>query len=226
MVRAPHRHLLVPGPSKWRGLRVGLLGGSFNPAHEGHLNISRQALGILKLDFVWWLVAPQNPLKNEQELAPFKARLTGAKQLAKHSKIEVSSPEQYLGTNYSHEVVAAIQKTCPHTRFVWLMGADNMVQFPAWRNWKHICQMVPIAVFDRPGYSLKALSGEMAKCFAEYRLSAQQASSLAEVDPPAWLFIKGQPHPQSATNVRKERATKAKQRAGPDPATTKRSRIC
>jgi nicotinate-nucleotide adenylyltransferase len=209
MLKASEQQPLVPGPGNWRGLRVGLLGGSFNPAHEGHLHISRQAMTMLKLDSVWWLVSPQNPLKDQQEMASFEDRMAGATRLAHQSGIEVISPEQRLGTNYSYEVVEALLEACPHTRFVWLMGADNMVQFPAWRNWKCICDIVPIAVFDRPGYSLAALSGEMAKSFAEHRLPVQKASSLADLEPPAWTFIRCQPNPQSATSIRKGRSAKA-----------------
>lgn len=210
MVKTSDHDSLVPGSGKWRGLRIGLLGGSFNPAHEGHLHVSRQALATLELDFVWWLVSPQNPLKDRQELAPFEDRLAGAKLMAGDSKMVVFSPEQSLGTKFSYDVIVALGETCPHTHFVWLMGADNMVQFPAWRNWRRICEIVPIAVFDRPGYSLPALTGEMAQSFAKHRLAAHQASSLADLDPPVWTFISCQLHPQSATKIRKGQTAKAK----------------
>ncbi len=130
--------------------------------------------------------------------------------MARDSRMVVFSPEQSLGTNFSYDVIVALGESCPRTRFVWLMGADNMVQFPAWRKWKRICEIVPIAVFDRPGYSLRALTGEMAQSFAKHRLPAHQASSLADLDPPAWTFISCQLHPQSATKIRKGQTAKAK----------------
>ena len=174
------------------------------------MHISRQALSSLGLDFVWWLVAPQNPLKDAKDLAPMEDRLAGANKVARHPKILIQAPELRLQTNFTHEVIAALQQACPLTYFVWLMGADNMAQFPEWRNWRRICQNVPIAVFDRPGYSIQALSGEMARSFSEHRLPADKARTLAEMEPPAWTFIPCPQHPQSATKIRKGRTAGAK----------------
>ncbi len=142
------------------GRRIGLLGGSFNPAHGGHLHISRLALSRLDLDEVWWLVSPQNPLKPAAGMAPFAERLAQAADIAAADRrIKVSDIEARLGTRYTADTLKALTRRFPRARFVWLMGGDNLAQLPYWKRWQDIVGTVPIAVFDRPGSSLRALAG-------------------------------------------------------------------
>jgi nicotinate-nucleotide adenylyltransferase len=136
---------------------IGLLGGSFNPAHEGHLYISRYALKKLKLDEIWWLVSPQNPLKSSDEMAPFASRFASAKHMAKNRRIHVSDFEQKTGTRYSIDTIKALQKRYPRVQFVWLMGADNLAQFHHWRRWREIFSRLPVVVFDRTPFSHSAM---------------------------------------------------------------------
>jgi nicotinate-nucleotide adenylyltransferase len=186
-------------------LRIGLLGGSFNPAHEGHLAITRDALKQLKLDRVWWLVSPQNPLKPVGETADLEQRLAAARALAgRHPGIVVSDLERRIGTRYTIETLSWLTKRC-RARFVWLIGADNMVQLPLWRGWRRLVRMVPIAVFDREPYSYLALAGRMASAYAEGRLEEACASVLAESRPPAWVYLRLRRHQVSSTVLRRER---------------------
>lgn len=142
----------------WNNRTVGLLGGSFNPAHEGHLHISLHALKMLGLDAVWWLVSPQNPLKSKKDMAPFARRLEQAREIAQHPRIVVTDIEMRLGTRFTADTLSALRLHFPRTRFVWLMGADNMHQLHRWKNWQKIFHMVPVSVLDRPppGSSVRA----------------------------------------------------------------------
>lgn len=188
----------LPGP----GRRIGLLGGSFNPAHRGHLEISRTALKRLGLDQVWWLVSPQNPLKPERGMAPLSQRLTGARRLACGPHLRASVLESALGTVYSADTVTALARRFPRCHFVWLMGADNLVQISTWKDWETIFRTLPVAVFDRPSYSLRALAATAARRFAGHRLPEAAARGLAERTPPAWVFIHQRLNPQSSTRIR------------------------
>src|SRR5262245_19769275 len=141
-----------------RQRRIGLLGGSFNPAHEGHRDISLAALAYLDLDEVWWVVSPQNPLKSEKGMASFAERMAGAQAMAHHPRIKVTDIEKWLGTRYTADTMRTLVTRFPSYRFVWLMGADNLAQIASWRDWTRIFHLVPIAVFDRPTYTIKALS--------------------------------------------------------------------
>jgi len=182
------------------------LGGSFNPAHDGHRHISVLALQRLKLDEVWWMISPQNPLKVVQDMAPLQKRMQRARAVADHPRIHVTDIELQLGTRYTADTVDALKLRFPGMRFVWLMGADNLCQIPRWRNWRRIFEAVPIAIFTRPSYALRALSGRAARRFAASRRSECRASSLAEARPPAWIFLHGRAHHQSATRIRAENA--------------------
>ena len=144
------------------GLRVGILGGSFNPAHDGHRHISLLALKHLGLDEVWWMVSTQNPLKPTDGMAPFAERMAGAEALARHPDIRVTDVEQRLGTRYTCETLRALKSCFPRMHFVWLMGADNLAQISEWQRWNEIFNLVPIAVFDRAPYSFNALAGKAA----------------------------------------------------------------
>ena len=189
--------------------RIGLLGGSFNPAHGGHLHISLLALQRLDLDEVWWLVSPQNPLKSVRGMAPFAKRLAGAAALAKgHQRIKVSAIEAALGTVFTADTIQALRRRFPHTHFVWLMGGDNLTQLPRWQHWEEIVEAVPIAVFDRPQTALKALAGKAAKRYAKARVAAQATRRLPGMQPPAWVFIHAKLDPSSATAIRAKRASR------------------
>jgi nicotinate-nucleotide adenylyltransferase len=190
------------GAGLWRGLRVGLLGGSFNPAHGGHRHISLEALRRLRLDYIWWLVSPQNPLKPTHGMAPLESRLKVAKQVARHPRIRVIHPESILGTRYTAETLHQLKALHPATRFVWIMGADNMVELPKWRQWRRIIGQVPIAVFDRPSYFMKACAGQAATAYRRRRLNATKARLLADMKPPAWAFVHMPKSGLSATRIR------------------------
>ena len=183
-----------------------MLGGSFNPAHGGHLHISALALKLLDLDQIWWLVSPQNPLKPVDGMAPFPVRLEGARRIAETDpRILVTDLESRLASSrYTADSLKALRRRFPRLRFVWLMGGDNLVQIPKWQRWPEIFRTVPIAVFDRPSYSLKALSGPAAKRFARYRVSTSDERRLAEMEPPAWVFFHTRLDDRSATRIRSE----------------------
>ena len=182
-------------------LRIGLLGGSFNPAHEGHLAISREALKRLRLDRVWWLVSPQNPLKPTDQTADLEQRLAAARAVADHPRVAVTNLERRIGTRYTVDTLAWLTRRC-RARFVWLIGADNMAQLPRWRRWQRLVRMVPIAVFDREPYSYLALAGRMASAYAGGRLAERRAPALAECPPPAWVYLRLRRHQASSTALR------------------------
>jgi nicotinate-nucleotide adenylyltransferase len=181
--------------------RIGLLGGSFNPAHEGHRHISLEALKRLGLDEVWWLVAPQNPLKPVAGMAALSERMAQAKAVAHHPRIRVLDLESRLGTRYTADTLAALQARFPRTHFVWLMGADNLAQIRHWKDWQAIFARVPIAVFDRPTYCRRALAELAAQRFSAARLT-RPARSLVAAEPPAWAFLPVKLDPHSASEIR------------------------
>ena len=193
--------------------RVGLLGGSFNPAHDGHRHVSLLALKRLGLDAVWWLVSPQNPLKPESGMAPLADRLARARAVARHPRIRPTDIETRLGTRYTVDTVRALRRRWPHIRFVWLIGADNLLQLPRWHRWDMLFRLVPIAVFARHPYSLRALSGSAARRFATSRLPERVVRTLAGREPPAWAFLHIRVHPASATAIREARGKAARRPA-------------
>jgi nicotinate (nicotinamide) nucleotide adenylyltransferase/ribosome silencing factor RsfS/YbeB/iojap len=180
------------------------LGGSFNPAHGGHLHLSLLALVRLDLDEVWWLVSPQNPLKPIAGMAPFADRLDQARGVAAgHRRIVVSDLESRLGgPHYTADTLQALRRRFPRLRLVWLMGADNLDQLRYWQRWDRIFRTAAIAVFDRPSYSVKALAGLPARRFARYRVPVSAAGRLAEMKLPAWVFFHSRLDPRSATRIR------------------------
>ena len=190
------REMLTPG------LKVGLLGGSFNPAHEGHLHLTRMCLQSLGLDRVWWLVSPGNPLKPEKDMAPYARRFASAEKMARDPRIVVSGIEAELGTRYTADTLAELTAHFAGTRFVWLMGADNMLQFPKWRNWQEVAATVPIAVYPRPGYTLKARLSPAAAVLRPWTLDTSDAALLPLMEPPALVFLGGPENPASATAIR------------------------
>ena len=184
--------------------RIGLLGGSFNPAHAGHLHISKQALKRLQLDEVWWLVSPQNPLKSPAELADYDARLESAEAMAAADvRIQVLDIEAQLDLRYTVETISLLQNLYPKTKFVWLMGADNLAGFHRWRRWGEIAQMLPIAVLDRAPYGLKSLHGRFARQFAQSRIGERKSAHLASLAAPAWVYLSIPRHSLSSTHLRK-----------------------
>jgi len=189
-----------------RAPRIGLMGGSFNPAHDGHRHISLRALRGLRLDAVWWLVSPQNPLKPTAGMAPLAARLARAGQVAGHRAIRVTAIEAALGTRYTVDTVAALRRRLPRARFVWLMGADNLAEVTRWRRWPALFALVPIAIFDRPAYSLEALRSPAAARFGRFRGDARRLAALPDMMPPAWIFVTGGLHRASATRIRRQGA--------------------
>ena len=189
-------------------LKIGLLGGSFNPAHTGHRHISLLALKQLQLDKVWWLVSPQNPLKPDSNMSPFEERLAGAWTIARHPHIRVSDIERRLGTRYTLDTLAVLRRRWPDYRFVWLMGADNLVQLPRWRRWREIVQAVPIAIFNREGAGHRALAGAAATVFARSR--EQRPVNLPLTQAPAWCFLFSRQHSASSTAIRESRETSRK----------------
>jgi len=185
--------------------RVGLLGGSFNPAHDGHLYISEQALKLLGLDEVWWLVSPQNPLKPADGMAAFEKRMAAAEKVAAaNPRIHVSDAEARLGTRYTADTLAQLTDIQGQHRFVWLMGADNLLQIHHWRSWSRIFRIVPVAVFGRPGYSLRATSSVAARRFARDRWPQEAAKRLVDAELPAWVFLRIRENPLSASRIRAE----------------------
>jgi nicotinate-nucleotide adenylyltransferase len=208
-MRRPVMRLDLPAqparPPEPRPLRVGLLGGSFNPAHEGHLYISLQARRRLGLDQVWWLVSPHNPLKPVEGMAPLAERLASARRMARHPRIRVRDLETRLGTRYSVDTLRRITEW-PGIRPVWLIGADNLAQLPQWRHWEALMRTAPVAVLDRAPYSNAALAGKAARRLARARVADERLGELAELPPPAWAFIRLRPHPASSTAIRRRRA--------------------
>ena len=183
--------------------RIGLLGGSFNPAHAGHLHISLEALKRLKLDEIWWLVSPHNPLKQSSELAEYAARFHSATSLACHPRIRVLDVEQRLGLRYTIDTITHLTARHPTHQFVWLMGADNLAGFHRWRAWRRIAAILPIAVLDRAPYGIKALHGRFACSYAAKRIPHRDAPMLASAATPCWTYLTIPRHPLSATFLRK-----------------------
>ncbi|NNM77006.1 nicotinate-nucleotide adenylyltransferase [Sphingomonas sp. ID1715] len=183
-------------------MRIGLLGGSFNPAHGGHRAISLFALRALALDEVWWLVSPGNPLKDPAGMAPLAHRLASAKRLGVGAPIRPTAIEAKLGTRYTIDTLKALKKRHPHHSFVWLMGADNLLQFGRWRAWREIARTVPIAVVARPGYNHAARAAPAMGWLRRFVRPAGQARRWTEWSKPALVFLRFVPDPRSATSIR------------------------
>lgn len=185
------------------GMRIGLYGGSFNPPHAAHRAASLLALKRLRLDQVWWLVTPGNPLKDNGALPPLDVRLAQARQVADHPALVPTGLEAVLGTRYTHDTVAALVRRYPKVRFVWLMGADNLASFHRWQRWRDIARLVPIAVIDRAGCTFPAMGAPAAHALRRWRLDEADAPELAGRPPPAWVFLHGLKSPLSSTQLRR-----------------------
>jgi nicotinate-nucleotide adenylyltransferase len=181
------------------GLRIALLGGSFNPPHEGHLHVSAEALKRLGIDYVWWLVTPQNPLKPVVGMAPLHDRISDASALARHPRIIVMDVERVLGTRYTVDTLRALRRRFPQLHFIWLMGSDSLDNFRYWRRWTDIVSQVPVATFMRPGSILAALHAKPIQRFVEARRNGRL---VARSKPPAIAVFDGPRNPQSSTALR------------------------
>ena len=183
--------------------RVGLLGGSFNPAHPGHRRITLDAIRALGLDEAWWLVSPGNPLKEgAADMAPLAARLASAKRMARRAPIRATAIEARLGTRYTIDTLRALKRRYPGTRFVWLMGADNLGQFHRWRDWRGIAREVAVAAVARPGYDRSALAGPAMGWLKRFRRPAGHAATWTTWRLPALVLLRFRPDPTSATAIR------------------------
>jgi len=196
-------------PGRWgdnRRARIGLLGGSFNPAHAGHAHVARIALRALGLDQVWLMVSPGNPLKPARGMAPFPARLASAARIATPPRIIASAIEAGLGTRYTVDTLARLHRRFPRARFVLLMGADNLKQLPRWRRWRRIARGTPIAVLPRPGETRAALHGQAARRLARHRRPPGALLSGRQPRHAPWCLVPAREHPASATAIRAAQA--------------------
>jgi nicotinate-nucleotide adenylyltransferase len=184
------------------GMRIGLLGGSFNPPHVAHRAISQFAIKRLRLDRVWWLITPGNPLKDNGGLHDLDTRVEAARKMADDPRIDISCLESVIGTRYTVDTISYLRRRASGLRFVWIMGADNLAQFHRWQNWRRIASEMPIAVIDRPPRSFPALAAPAAQALARYRLPENQAVRLADQRAPAWVFLTGMKLNLSSTGLR------------------------
>ena len=189
-------------PPSTEGMRIGLLGGSFNPPHAAHRAISQFALTRLKLDRVWWLVTPGNPLKENGALHALGDRMQAAREVADDPRIEVSCLESVIRTRYTIDTINFLRRRASGLRFVWIMGADNLAQFHRWQHWQRIAAQMPMAVVDRPPQSFRALASPAARALARYRLPENEAGRLADRQAPAWVFLTGLKLSLSSTTLR------------------------
>lgn len=195
-------HLRLPPHAP--GLRIGLFGGSFNPAHDGHRLASLTALRRLQLDRVWWLVTPGNPLKDNASLPPLPARIRQAREAAGHARIHVTGIEATLRTRYTADTLRALKRRCPGVNFVWLMGSDNLASFHRWNEWRTIARMMPVAIIDRPGSTHSAMASPAANWLSRWRVPESAAASLPLSSPPAWVFLHGKRSALSSTLLRRQ----------------------
>ena len=183
--------------------RIGLLGGSFNPAHGGHRRVSLFAQDALGLDEVWWLVSPGNPLKPKKGMAPLFARVKSAMAQARRARIKVTAIERELGTRYTVDTLRALRRRYPKAEFVWLMGSDNLAQFHRWKDWRGIARMMPIAVIARPGYEGQAIACPAMAWLGRFRMSAARFRQRGEWSAPALVTLRFDPDTRSATAIRR-----------------------
>ena len=195
-----YRHLRLP--PAFRGQRVGLFGGSFNPPHEGHVHVSEIALARLGLDRLWWLVTPGNPLKSHDELRPLAERVALCEAITAHPRIAVTAFEAAVSTRYTADTLAEVRRRRPGVRFVWVMGADNLAGFHRWERWREIAAAIPVAVVDRPGSTLSHTGAPAAVALARARVDESDARLLPFMDPPAWTFLHGPRSSLSSTAIR------------------------
>jgi len=189
-------------PPAQAGVRIGLLGGSFNPPHAAHRLISLTALKRLGLDQIWWMVTPGNPLKVQSALLPLGERVQLCRQVSRHPRIKVTAFEAGIGTAYTARSLRFLRRRFPQTRFVWLMGADNLAGFHRWNEWQAIFGLMPIAVEDRPEWRYGALASPAASRFRRFLIPEPQAAALPNLAPPAWCYLSGPLSKLSSTALR------------------------
>ncbi|MBS9721539.1 nicotinate-nucleotide adenylyltransferase [Tianweitania sp. BSSL-BM11] len=187
-----------------KGMAVGLFGGSFNPPHAGHALVAEIALRKLRLDQLWWMVTPGNPLKSTRELAPLGERIRLSEKLVEDPRIKVTAFEAAANVRYTADTLALVKARNPGVHFVWIMGADSLAGFHQWERWRTIAMTFPIAVIDRPGATLSFLSSVMAKTFAYAREDETDSEVLASRQAPAWTFLHGPRSPLSSTALREQ----------------------
>lgn len=185
------------------GMTIGLFGGSFNPAHDGHRHVSLEMMRRLQLDRVWWLLTPGNPLKDHAELGSLANRIAHARAVADHPDIEVTGFEALLPSPFTADTIREIQRRLPRVAFVWIMGADNLAGFHRWHRWREIMRLIPIAVADRPGWRHRALASVAARAYARVRLDSERAVLLPRLAPPAWVLIDIRLSSLSSTEIRR-----------------------
>ena len=196
--------------------RIGLLGGSFNPAHRGHRAITLAAIDALALDGAWWLVSPGNPLKQAaRDMAPLPARLASARAMARRAPIRATDIETRLHTRYTLDTIRKLKRRHPKNRFIWLMGADNLAEFHRWKNWRQIAREVPIAVIARPGYDGRALAAPAMGWLRRFQRRTDHAKSWTTWRLPALVLLRFRPDPTSATGLRAENPLWFRHVAGP-----------
>lgn len=199
----------IPGitelPLAHRDMRIGLFGGSFNPAHEGHRLVATQCLKRLALDAVWILVSPGNPLKDNSNLPSLTERVSATRALMDHPKIQVTGFEAEHGFRYSFDTLSFLRDTIP-AKFVWIMGADNLLQFDRWERWEEMAALMPIAVYARPGSTSRATFSKAATVLRANRVPEADAETLADRDPPAWVYLHGIMSRQSSSAIRAAQA--------------------
>ena len=196
---APNERILPPHAP---GMRIGLFGGTFDPPHRAHLDACLLAMKRLKLDRVWWLVTPGNPLKNTQGLAPLGERIAAARALTHHPRIDVTGLEAVINTRFTYDTIEWLLARCPRVQFVWIMGADNLRHFHRWQKWRGIAQIIPMVVVDRPGPSLYASNSTAGQALARFRIPENAAASLPGRRAPAWTFLHGLKSGLSSTALR------------------------
>jgi nicotinate-nucleotide adenylyltransferase len=198
--------MMLKAPPFGEGQRIGLFGGSFNPAHYGHYSVALYALKRLELDWVWWMVSPQNPLKDPSETGEYAARVAYTREIARHPRFQVTDIEKQMASRTTAETLRGLRPLLKHGKFVWIMGADSFANLHRWHDWLEIAETLPLAVLARPGFSLRALGGPAATRFSEVQLPTASARKLAGAKPPAWCFIPMPLRPESSTAIRKARA--------------------
>jgi nicotinate-nucleotide adenylyltransferase len=196
---------MIHPPPFGDGQRIGLFGGSFNPAHYGHYMVALYALKKLRLDWVWWMVSPQNPLKDTRETGEYSTRLAETRRIARHPRFIVTDIEKQLGARTTAETLNGLKPVLERGHFVWIMGADSFADLHRWHNWLDIPAALPLAVLARPGYSLRALGGPAATRFDNEQVPTSLSFQLAGMQPPAWCFIPMPLRPESSTAIRKRR---------------------
>lgn len=204
-----HTAIRIPGitdlPPSGSGMRIGLFGGSFNPIHAGHVLVMEETLRRLELHMLWVLVTPGNPLKNHAELRPLAERVEAARALIANPRIRVTGFEAQKGFRYTWQTLRFLVTTLPDRRFVWIMGADSLADFHRWERWQDIASIMPMAVYARPGSSHRALASRAALALAYGKIDQEDAPILADLAPPAWVYLHGRQSPLSSSAIRAAR---------------------